>query len=84
VKRLLIAFAILLFTATSIFAGYVNGYYKKNGTYVQGYYRADSNKTVKDNYSYYGNVNPYTGEIGKNKYKKNKTSAHYQGYAYNQ
>jgi len=43
---------------------WVNGYYRSDGTYVEGYYRTAPNNTVLDNYSHYGNVNPYTGAIG--------------------
>lgn len=46
---------------------YVSGYYKKNGTYVESYYRTKSNSTTKDNFSYYGNLNPYTKKVGKKK-----------------
>ena len=35
-------------------AGYVNGYYKSNGTYVGGYYRSSPNAYKYDNYSYTG------------------------------
>ncbi len=61
-------------------AGYVNGYTKNNGTYVNGYYRSDRNNTVKDNYSYSGNTNPYTGSIGSNKYYDSPSSYYYQPY----
>lgn len=43
---------------------YVRGYYRKDGTYVQGHYRSEPNHTNHDNYSTQGNVNPYTGERG--------------------
>lgn len=43
---------------------YVNGYYKSNGTYVEGHYRTAPNNTINDNYSTYPNVNPYTGVQG--------------------
>jgi hypothetical protein len=68
-KRLLLILLI-------IYAGavYVKGYRKKDGTYVKGYYRTKANRTVKDNYSFKGNINPYTGEKGRNSYKENKTS----------
>lgn len=42
----------------------VKGYFKKNGTYVQPYYRSDPNKSKFDNYSTKGNINPYTGKKG--------------------
>ena len=43
---------------------YVGGYTKKNGTYVAPHYRSSPNKTQRDNYSTYGNYNPYTGKKG--------------------
>lgn len=63
-----------------VFAGWVSGYFKANGTYVAGYYKSDANATVKDNYSYKGNVNPYTGITGTNKYKKSPSSEYYDLY----
>lgn len=54
---------------------YVNGYYRKNGTYVQPHYRSDSNNTKLDNWSTRGNVNPYTGSAGtKDPYSGTSTS----------
>lgn len=43
---------------------YVNGYHRKDGTYVQGYYRSERNGTNRDNWSTKGNYNPYTGSRG--------------------
>jgi len=43
---------------------YVEGYYRKDGTYVQGHYRTAPNHTNRDNFSTEGNYNPYTGEAG--------------------
>lgn len=43
---------------------YVQGYTRKDGTYVQGHYRSRPNSTVNDNYSTQGNTNPYTGQMG--------------------
>ncbi len=42
----------------------VNGYAKKNGTYVAPHQQTALNKTRLDNYSTKGNVNPYTGKAG--------------------
>lgn len=50
---------------------FVNGYTKKDGTYVQPHYRSDSNTVKYDNYSSQGNSNPYTGQQG---YKPNEYS----------
>ena len=43
---------------------YVNGYYRKDGTYAQGHYRSNKNNTNHDNYSTQGNRNPFTGSSG--------------------
>lgn len=42
----------------------VSGYTRKDGTYVQPYFRTAPNSTNRDNFSTQGNVNPYTGEAG--------------------
>jgi hypothetical protein len=72
--------ACLIFFTTAAFADqYVHGYTRSNGTYVQPYYRSSPNGTVRDNFSYKGNVNPYTGAVGTNRYIHDKTSPYYQG-----
>ena len=43
---------------------YVKGYTRSNGTYVQPHYRSSPNSTYSDNFSEYGNINPYTGKEG--------------------
>ena len=42
----------------------VNGYTRKDGTYVQPYFRTAPNSTKNDNFSTKGNTNPYTGKPG--------------------
>ena len=80
-KLLLAAFLVGSFLFSySAEAGYVNGYYRSNGTYVQPYSRSESNYTVRDNYSYKGNTNPYTGETGHNYYRHSPTSDYYRGW----
>jgi len=68
-KALYKLFIIGLFASFASFTAvasdtYVNGYYKSNGTYVQGHHRTSPNKTKSDNYSTKGNTNPYTGKKG--------------------
>jgi len=46
-------------------ATYVKPYYKKDGTYIQGYCRTKPNNTIWDNFSTVGNTNPHTGKEGK-------------------
>ncbi len=43
---------------------HVNGYFKKNGTYVQPHHATNPNHTQRDNYSSKPNVNPYNGKQG--------------------
>lgn len=43
---------------------HVNGYTRKDGTYVAPHYRSAPNSTKADNWSTKGNVNPYTGKPG--------------------
>lgn len=43
---------------------YVEGYYRRNGTYVQPHYRSAPDGDPSNNWSSRGNVNPYTGSIG--------------------
>jgi len=79
-KKLVTILALTLalsLIATQCFAGWVNGYTRRNGTYVQGHYRSDPNSTVRDNYSYKGNTNPYTGATGTNYYRNSPSSEYY-------
>lgn len=43
---------------------WVSGYYRSDGTHVQGHYRTNRDDSFWNNYSSAGNVNPYTGAIG--------------------
>lgn len=58
---LALAFAFPLVSMAQV---HVNGYTKKDGTYVAPHYRSDPNTTKTDNYSTRGNINPYTGKLG--------------------
>jgi len=42
----------------------VRGYKKRNGTYVMPHYRTSPNRSLFDNWSTKGNLNPYTGKQG--------------------
>ncbi len=65
-KNILFVFSILLGSISMIAYADVNvdGYYRKDGTYVAPHHRSDPNGTTRDNWSTKGNVNPYTGEKG--------------------
>lgn len=64
-KKLFLAAAIMLLSV-QVFARdvHVNGYTRSDGTYVQPHYRTAPDSTRTNNYSYDGNVNPYTGQVG--------------------
>ena len=72
----------LILLSTSVVAEadqHVHGYYRHNGTYVHPYYRTSPDNTVTNNYSYHGNLSPYTGKIGTNYYRHDLTSPYYTG-----
>ena len=48
----------------------VQGYTKKDGTYVEPYHRTTPDATQNNNYGTKGNVNPYTGKEGTKAEKK--------------
>ena len=68
-KQLLVSVIMALFAINAIAqeSTYVEGHFKKDGTWVEGYYKTKPNKTKKDNYSTDGNYNPYSGKEGKKK-----------------
>ncbi len=67
-KNLSVVLSLLMvsvFICASVYADtWVNGYTKKNGTFVQGHYRSSPDNNPYNNWSTKGNVNPYTGRIG--------------------
>ena len=64
----LLVLSLFVFTGINVnhadAATRVSGYTTKRGTYVQPYYRSNSNSKKYDNYSSKGNSNPYTGKKG--------------------
>ena len=65
-NKILLA-GFLVFTVTAQAQTYVQGYVKRDGTYVVGHYKSAPNQIRYDNYnaknSVYGS-NPYTGKKG--------------------
>jgi len=59
VLTILISFFVTSFAQ----AGWVRGYYRSNGTYVQPHYRTNPDGNPYNNYSFPGNYNPNTGRI---------------------
>lgn len=67
-KKLLALIALsvtgIVFSASVAFADvWVNGYYRDNGTFVEGYWRSSPDSDPTNNFSYPGNTNPYTGAV---------------------
>ena len=67
-KRLIMLTAALVvlisfLTVSLAEAGWVRGYYRRDGTYVQPYYRTNPDGNPYNNYSFPGNYNPNTGRI---------------------
>ncbi len=78
-----IALAALLFFATAATAGeYVNGYFRSDGTYVQGHWRSSPDSSYNNNYSTKGNYNPYTGQKGTQRPTWNDNSPTYNQRTY--
>ena len=67
-KNIFILLSVLMIVTTLFSDVHVKGYYRSNGTYVAPHYRSSPNNTKSDNWSTYGNVNPYTGKEGTKKY----------------
>jgi len=63
VSAILILIIFSLFLSLAFADEWVNGYYKKSGTYVQGYWRSSPDSDPTNNFGYPGNVNPYTGKV---------------------
>jgi len=78
-KILALSMLALLMLVNPAFADHVDGYTRSNGTYVQPYERSPADGTVTNNYSYQGNTNPYTGQVGTNSYSHDVTSPNYTG-----
>ena len=48
----------------------VQGYYRRDGTYIAPHKRSAANRTQTDNWSTRGNKNPFTGKSGSNKARR--------------
>ncbi|GAA4406773.1 hypothetical protein GCM10023187_26640 [Nibrella viscosa] len=60
----------------------MSGYYRKDGTYVQPYFRTAPNSTNRDNFSTKGNTNPYTGKPGWIEPDSKYNTFYYSTYTY--
>ena len=68
-KKIIISIVFALTLINTVAADvWVDGYFRSDGTYVKGHYRSSPDSSVTNNWSYSGNTNPYTGEVGSNSY----------------
>lgn len=77
---ILTAVSILFLSSTASSDESVNGYYRRDGTYVQPHMRSSPNSNTMDNWSTRGNTNPYTGTTGSNSYNQYQPSSIYNNY----
>ena len=63
-KRLALLLILCATVSAAVADEYVQGYYRRNGTYVQPHHRTTPDGNPHNNYSTQGNVNPYTGQQG--------------------
>jgi hypothetical protein len=64
-KRLLALFLLVSVSGTVHADQHVRGHNRGYGTYVQPHYRSDRDGSYNNNWSTQGNINPYTGTLGK-------------------
>lgn len=78
---LISCFLVILFAPLASADTWVNGYFRSNGTYVQGHWRSDPDGSFYNNYSYKYNTNPYTGRQGTKSYSPlyKSYSSYYDG-----
>lgn len=60
---LTVLFTMSLFVPIGDASVRVRGYYRKDGTYVKPHYRSNPDSNPYNNWSYPGNINPYTGKV---------------------
>lgn len=65
VRKLCLSLLVLLVLASAAVAQvHVQGYTRRDGTYVPPHYRSAPDSNPYNNWSTRGNVNPYTGQPG--------------------
>ena len=65
-KKIFLSLMMVLFFLSGVALAdvSVDGYTRKDGTYVAPHHRSDPNDTKADNWSSKGNENPYNGKKG--------------------
>jgi hypothetical protein len=63
-KKVMMFLAAIAAFQSCLADNYVNGYMRRDGTYVQPHYQTQGDRNPYNNYSTQGNTNPYTGQQG--------------------
>lgn len=63
-KKILLAALLTTLSASVLADQYVDGYIRKDGTYVPPHFRSSPDSVKWNNFSSENNSNPYTGERG--------------------
>src|SRR5262245_20740958 len=63
-NTLCIALRLAVGVSTAQAQVHVDGYFGREGTYVQPHWRSEPDGNPYNNWSTKGNVNPYTGDLG--------------------
>ncbi len=82
-RTVVFSFAVIVTAAVASAQGNVrvDGYTRKDGTYVQPHYRTAPDNSRTNNYGSQGNVNPYTGQQGTaNPYQQPTTPNYNSGF----
>ena len=59
-KIFLTIFFLIVSFLTFVSDLFIDGYYRSDGTYVKPHYRSRPDNSFENNYSSYGNTNPWT------------------------
>jgi hypothetical protein len=73
--RMLALLVLLVSGAAFAKDTYVQGYTRKDGSYVQPHHRTSPDSNPYNNYSTTGNTNPYTGKAGTHDPNRNSGSS---------
>lgn len=77
---LVISIPTILFIGVVHADTYVEGYHRKDGTYVKPHYRSSPDDSYNNNWSVKPNYNPYTGKRGTKNPTWNDKNPYIDGY----
>jgi len=72
--------ALIVLAPLAAWAGetYVDGYYRKDGTYIAPHWRSTPDSSYNNNWSTWPNINPHTGQQGTREPKVYDVNPSYQ------